>query len=104
MSDPQTLSYESQQTSLDGVGIGTIALQIVGVYCITQALPILSMLATFLLGASGGGFRGAGTGWQILFSFMMPGVYIVMGVLLIRFGPRISVWLFRDSVGGIMAG
>ena len=102
MSDPQTLSYESPQTPLNGIGIGTIALQLVGVYCITQALPILSMLATYL-GASGG-MRGAGAAWQILLSFMMPGIYIVMGVLLIRFGPRLSAWLFRDAVGGVMAG
>src|SRR5688572_32137577 len=27
-----------------------------------------------------------------------------MGVLLIRFAPRISVWLFRDNAAGVMSG
>jgi hypothetical protein len=102
MSDPQTLSYESPQTTLSGVGLGTIALQIVGVYCIVLALPIFSVLATFL-GASG--FTNAGRpGWQILFSFIMPGLYCVIGVLLIRYAARLSVWLFGGTAGGVMVG
>jgi hypothetical protein len=102
MSEPQTLSYESPQTTLSGVGIGTIALQLVGVYCITQALPMLIALASFF------GFAGARSlpspRWEILFSFIMPAVYIATGVLLIRFAPRLSVRLFGDSAGGLMVG
>jgi hypothetical protein len=104
MSEPQTLSYESPPTTLSGIGLGTIALQVVGVYCITQALPIFTVLATYL-GTSGAMGRGGG-GWQIIFSFMMPVLYFAIGLLLIRFAPRLSVWLFRDSagVGGAMVG
>ena len=102
MSDPQTLSYESPQTPLSGVGIGTIALQLVGVYCITQALPMLTALISFI------GFTGGrnlpSPRWEILFSFVMPAVYIASGVLLIRFAPRLAVRLFGDSAGGMMVG
>ena len=102
MSEPQTLSYESPQTTLSGVGIGTIALQLVGVYCITQALPMLTALVSYI------GFAGARSlpspRWEILFSFIMPVVYIVTGVLLIRFAPRLSVRLFGDTAGGLMVG
>src|SRR5690349_7947190 len=100
MSEPQTLSYESPPTTLSGVGLGTSALQIVGVYCITRALPIFTVLAGFL-GSSA--IRG-GTGWQIIFSFMMPGLYFAVGAFLIRLAPRLSVWLFRDTAGGVMVG
>ena len=100
MSEPQTLSYESPPTTLNGVGLGTIALQIVGVYCITLALPIFTVLASIL----GAGAARSGTGWQIIFSFIMPGLYFAAGALLIRFAPRISVWLFRDTAAGVMVG
>jgi hypothetical protein len=100
--DPQTLSYESQPTTLSGIGLGTIALQIVGVYCIALALPILSSVVMFL--STSGAVTGARAGWQVLLNFVMPSVFIVFGVLLIRVAPRLSAWLFGDSVGGVMAG
>ena len=102
MSDPQPLSYESPSTTLTGIGLGTIALQLLGVYCISLALPIFSMLASYL-GASGVTSIGR-PGWQILFSFMMPGTYLVIGALLIRYAPRLSSWLFRETANGVMAG
>jgi hypothetical protein len=100
MSEPHTLSYESPPTTLNGIGLGTIVLQIVGVYCITLALPIFTVVAGFLGSTA---VRGS-TGWQIIFSFMMPGLYFAAGLLLIRFAPRLSVWLFRDTAGGVMVG
>jgi hypothetical protein len=106
MSDAQTLSYESPPTTLSGVGIGTIALQLVGVYCIAYSLPVLSLMLT-LFGASGGGAGGGmrtGMWSQMLISLAMPGLYAVVGVLLIRFAPRLSGWLFRHDVGGLMIG
>src|SRR5688572_26563265 len=100
MSAPETLSYESPQTPLSGIGIGTIALQIVGVYCIVLAVPMVTMLASFA-GLSGGGVRST---LQLVFTMVPFAVYIVMGVLLIRFAPRLSTWLFRGSVAGVMTG
>jgi hypothetical protein len=100
MSEPETLSYESPQTPLSGIGIGTIALQIVGLYCIVLAVPMVTMLASFA-GMSGGGVRGT---LQLVFSVVPFAVYIVLGVLLIRFAPRLSTWLFRGVVGGVMTG
>ena len=100
MSEPQqTLSYESPRTTFTGVGIGTIALQLVGVYCMTLGLPMLTVLATFF-GMSGRQY----SAWQALFSFVPLGMYIVMGVLLIRFAAPLSMWLFRDTGAGIMSG
>jgi hypothetical protein len=101
MSEPQTLSYESAPTTLSGVGLGTIALQIVGVYSCAQAIPVLTLLLS-VLGFSSSGMMPAAAG--VLVSFLMPCLYLVMGFLLIRFAPRIAVWLFRDSVGGVMVG
>ncbi|MEA2708082.1 MAG: hypothetical protein QOF78_683 [Phycisphaerales bacterium] len=103
MSEPETLSYESSPATLNGVGIGTIALQLVGVYCMVFGLPMLSMLAAYI-GTSGVMSTRGGGWWQILFSFAAPGVYIVMGVLLIRFAGRLSRWLFRGDVARMMAG
>jgi hypothetical protein len=102
MSDPQTLAYETRPTTLSGVGIGTIALQLVGVYCITQALPLLTALLS-VIGFSGGRSLPSPR-WQILFTFIMPAVYIASGVVLIRFAPRLGVRLFGDSIGGMMVG
>ena len=100
MSEPQTLSYESTRAMWSGIGIGTIALQLVGVYCMVLALPMLSMLASWV-GISGGRFSGA----QLVVAFVPVAIYAVMGVLLIRYAPRISAWLFRDAtLGGVMSG
>lgn len=99
MSDPQTLSYESPQTTWSGVGIGTIALQLVGVYSITHAVGILALLAPWA-GASDIRFLSA----QMLGSLLAAMIYGVIAVLLIRLAPRISAWLFRDHGGGIMSG
>jgi len=101
MSDPQPLSYESPPTTLSGVGLGTIALQIVGVYCCAQAIPVLAAL-TAILGVSSRGTMPQAAAMVV--SLLMPAVYVAIGFLLIRFAPRISGWLFRDSPGGIMAG
>jgi hypothetical protein len=58
------------------------------------------MLATYF-GLSGGPFSGS----QVLFALVAPAIYIGMGVLLIRFAPRLSVWLFgRSAVAGVMGG
>jgi hypothetical protein len=97
MSEPET---EAPQTTISGVGIGTIALQLVGVYCFVLAMPMVGLLAS-IIGMSGGGI---GRSSQYLFSLIMPAIYIATGILLIRFGARLSVWLFRSSVGGIMSG
>lgn len=93
------LAYESPQTALSGIGIGTIALQLVGVYCIAHALAILSMMAPWI-GASSYSIFGA----QVLATLIATAVYAGIAVLLIRFASRISIWLFRDHSGGIMAG
>ena len=99
MSDPQTLAYESPQTTFTGVGIGTIALQIVGVYCIALGLPMITIVASAI------GIAGQPSPVrQMLFAWVPLALYGVMGVLLIRFAPRLSAWLFRDSGGGIMSG
>ena len=99
MSDPQPLAYESSQTDWTGVGIGTIGLQLVGVYCVVLALPAVSLLAS-AAGFSALSIRGG----QLLYSFIPLFAYIVMGVLLIRFAPRLSLWLFGHSAGGVMSG
>jgi hypothetical protein len=98
MSDPQqTLSYESPPMTRDGIGIGTIALQLVGVYCFVLGLPMLAMMATWA-GVTGQAYV------SLLGAFIPLAAYVVMGVLLIRFAPRISLWLFRDNVARVMAG
>jgi hypothetical protein len=102
MSEPeqqqQTLSYETPPTAVTGLGIGTIGLQLVGVYCFINALPVLAMMASFV-GAGGRAVAGS-----VLAAFIPLAAYAALGVLLIRFAPRISVWLFRDNAGGVMAG
>src|SRR5688500_16012193 len=99
MSEPQqqTLSYETPRTAIGGIGIGTIALQLVGVYCFIHALPDLAMMATWA-GATGP------APINIFGAFVPLAVYVALGVFLIRLAPRISVWLFRDNAGGVMAG
>jgi len=101
MSEPEqqqtTLSYETPPTTITGLGLGTIALQLVGVYCFIHALPVLAMLATWA------GATGPSPG-NLLGAILPLVVYIALGVLLIRFAPRISIWLFRDNVAGVMAG
>ena len=99
MSDPQPLAYESTQTSFSGVAIGTIALQLVGVYCFVHALP-MGLLFVTSFGTMGARYPAA----QMAAPFVPLILYIAMGILLIRFAPRISSWLFRDSGGGIMSG
>src|SRR5688500_6410262 len=103
MSDPQPpLAYESTQTQLSGIALGTIGLQLVGVYCFALALPAVTMVASFMGGAgAAGGMRGVSLP-MLLLSFVPHGSYIVMGVLLIRFAPPLSTWLFRGSVAGVM--
>jgi hypothetical protein len=101
MSEPeqqQTLSYETPPTAITGLALGTIGLQLVGLYCFINALPVLGMIA---------GFMGMGRGAvaeSVLAAFIPFAAYAAMGVLLIRFAPRISVWLFRDNAAGVMAG
>ena len=102
MSDPrqqQTLSYEAPPTAITGVGLGTIALQLVGVYCFVQVLPSITMIAAWF-GFSRSRYYGA----DALIAFIPVAFYVLMGVALIRFAPRISLWLFRDNAGGVMAG
>ena len=101
MSEPQqqqTLSYETPPTAVTGLALGTIGLQLVGLYCFINALPVLAMIAGFL------GASGRAVADSVLAAFIPFTAYAAMGVLLIRFAPRISVWLFRDNAAGIMAG
>jgi predicted outer membrane lipoprotein len=102
MSEPlqqPTLSYETPPTSISGFGIGTIALQLVGVYYFVHALPAVAMIAGWL-GFTRMPFYGA----EAIASFIPVALYVIIGVLLIRFAPRVSTWLFRDNAAGVMAG
>jgi hypothetical protein len=101
MSEPeqqQTLSYETPPTAVTGLALGTIGLQLVGLYCFINALPVLAMMASFM------GVGGRAVAGSVLAAFIPFAAYAAMGVLLIRFAPRISVWLFRDNASGVMAG
>ena len=101
MSEPQqqqTLSYETPPTAVTGLALGTIGLQLVGLFCFVNALPVLAIMAS-LVGVG----RAAVVG-SVLAPFIPFAAYVAMGVLLIRFAPRISAWLFRDNAAGVMAG
>ena len=97
MSQPDTLSYESHSTPLSGLALGTIALQLVGVYCFVQALPVVPLLALFF------GTGGTLTSWDMLIPLIPPAIYILLGLGFIRLAPQISAWLFRN-MAGVMSG
>jgi hypothetical protein len=98
MSEPQTLSYETTETKLSGVGIGTIALQVVGVWFIAMALATLPLMLTYIR------VTPAFTGGQLLLIAAEALVNCAMGCGLIWLAPWISFRLFRDNHAGLMVG
>jgi hypothetical protein len=94
MSEPQhPLAYESPGTRWTGVSIGTIALQLLGIYCFVLALPLVSYFVVLF------------TSWQYRTEWMIGlgpfAAYIAAGIVLIRYADRLSGLIFR---GGAMVG
>lgn len=97
MSEPQTISYESPTANLNGVGIGTMALQLVGIVFIILAVTAFGAMVPYLTSP---GLMG-GLQW-VLFCTQVA-VYAVVGYAIIRLAPRLSIWLFGNSANGLMA-
>jgi len=85
------LAYESQPSlSSDAISIGSIALKLVGLYCIVLALPVISYLGLFFQGRFSG-FNDIG---MVVLSLTPYLLYVAAGVALMRWGDRLAHRLF----------
>ena len=85
----QPLGYESAQGSV-AISIGSIAVKLLGVYCIVLALPVVSYAARIFQQV---GTRGPGMGWIVLL-YSPYLIYAGAGAVLIRAGDWIAARLF----------
>ena len=91
-SQQEPLSYETPQAET-AVSIGSIAVKLLGVYCIVLTLPVVSYIGMIFQR----GYRVPGNlGWVAL-AFSPYIVYAAAAVALIRGGDRIALWLFSGG-------
>jgi hypothetical protein len=96
LSDPTPLAYETLQSGSTRYAITVVALQLLGLYALLQALSFIALLGGWI-----GGSRNAmgELNGQFIMAMLPLVLYLAIGVMLIRLAPSFARWLVRVAPG-----